>query len=207
MEPTIWSWAALAALGAVHGLNPGMGWLFAVALAIQEGDGRVVWKALGPLAAGHALAIAAALGAWVILGDVVPGSLVQWTVALLLFGMGVRQVVRHRHPRYGGMRVGPWRLTVWSFLMASAHGAGLMALPVVLTGHGAHAEHATVSSNAVVAIAGSVAHGAGYVLVTALVASLFYYKIGVGRLQRLWVNVNLVWAAALIVTAVLTPLT
>lgn len=208
MAPALWSWAALAALGAAHGLNPGMGWLFAVALGMQENDGRAVCKALVPLAAGHAFAIAAVLGTWVVMGEVVPGSILQRTVAILLFAIGVRQVVRHRHPRYGGMRVGAWRLTVWSFLMASAHGAGLMALPVVFaSAHGGHTAGADImAGNVSVAMAGTIIHGAGYLTVTALVALLVYYRMGVARLQRMWVNVNLVWAAALIITALLTPL-
>jgi hypothetical protein len=210
MEPmAVWPWVALAALGAAHGINPGMGWLFAVALGMQEGSGRAVWRALLPLAAGHALAIAAVLGLAAAIGIVLPGVLLQWGVAILLFGLGVRQLVRHRHPRYGGMRVGSRQLTVWSFLMASAHGAGLMALPVVLGARaahagGAHAEHGAVASDPLLAIAGTVAHGVGYLAVTGLVALVVYHKVGVQRLRAMWVNVNVLWAAALIITGVLS---
>jgi hypothetical protein len=212
MEPAvIWPWVALAALGAAHGINPGMGWLFAVALGMQEGSGRAVWRALVPLAAGHALAIAAVLGTAAVVGVVVPGSLLQWIVAILLFILGVQQLVRHRHPRYGGMRVGARKLTVWSFLMASAHGAGVMALPIVLGARAAHDQahggHGTITaSDPMLALAGTVVHGAGYLAVTALVALVVYHKIGVQRLRAMWVNVNIVWAAALLITAVLTPL-
>ena len=207
----IWPWVALAALGAAHGVNPGMGWLFAVALGLQEGSGRAVWRALIPLAAGHALAIAAVLGTAALLGIVVPGSLLQWIVAILLFGLGVRQIVRHKHPQHGRMRVSARQLTTWSFLMASAHGAGLMALPIVLgarasheRGHGGH--DVLTSSDPMLALAGTVVHGAGYLAVTALAALCVYHWVGVQRLRAMWVNVNLVWAAALLVTAVLTPL-
>ena len=208
MESTVWPWVALAALGAAHGINPGMGWLFAVALGLQEGDARAVWRALLPLAAGHALAIAAVLGAAAALGVVLPGSLLQWGVAILLFAIGVRQLVRHRHPRYGGMRVGMRQLTIWSFLMASAHGAGLMALPVVLavpaSHHGSHAGPAPAEP--MLALAGTLVHALGYLAVTAAAALVVYHKVGVQRLRAMWVNVNLVWAAALLITAVLTPL-
>jgi hypothetical protein len=211
MEPmVIWPWVALAALGAAHGINPGMGWLFAVALGMQEGSGRAVWRALLPLAVGHALAIAAVLGLAAAIGFVVPGTLLQWAVAIVLFVLGIRQLVRHRHPRYGGMRVGPRQLTVWSFLMASAHGAGLMALPVVLGARaaheGGHAGHGAAVGDPMLAFAGTVVHGAGYLAVTALVALVVYHKVGVQRLRSMWVNVNVVWAGALLVTAVLTPL-
>ena len=204
----MWPWAALAALGAAHGINPGMGWLFAVALGMQEGSGRAVWRALLPLAAGHALAIAAVLGVAAAAGVVVPGALLQWTVALLLFGLGVRQLVRHGHPRYGGMRVGPRQLTIWSFLMASAHGAGLMALPVVLGARaaragGAHAGHGVEAADPLLALAGTLAHGVGYLTVTALVALIVYHKVGLQRLRAMWVNVNVVWAAALMIAAVM----
>ena len=204
----MWPWVSLAALGAAHGINPGMGWLFAVALGMQEGSGRAVWRALLPLAAGHALAIAAVLAVAAALGVVMPGRLLQWAVAVLLFGLGLQQLVRHRHPRYGRMRVGPRQLTVWSFLMASAHGAGLMALPVVLgaraAGSGAHAHHgAGTAGHSMLAIGGTISHAAGYLAVTALVALIVYHKVGVQRLRAMWVNVNVVWAAALIITAVL----
>jgi hypothetical protein len=210
MDPMVlWPWVALAALGAAHGINPGMGWLFAVALGMQEGSGRAVWRALLPLAAGHALAIAAVLGLAAAIGVVVPGTLLQWIVAVLLFALGVQQLVRHRHPRYGGMRVGPRQLTIWSFLMASAHGAGLMALPVVLGARaaqvgGPHAGHgAPAAADPAFALLGTVVHGAGYLAVTGLIALLVYHKVGVQRLRAMWVNVNVVWAAALMITAVL----
>jgi hypothetical protein len=200
------SWAALAALGAAHGLNPGMGWLFAVALGMQEGDGRAVRRALIPLAAGHALAIAAVLLLAAAIGVVVPGTILQWVVAVLLFGLGIQQLVLHKHPRYGGMRVGMRKLTVWSFLMASAHGAGLMALPIVLGartthGHSGHAAHGAADPS--LALVGTIAHAAGYLAVTALIALLVYHRFGLQRLRAMWVNVNVVWAGALIVTAVL----
>src|SRR3569832_373394 len=133
METSFMSWLTLAGLGAFHGLNPGMGWLFAVALGMQEGKRSAVWRALIPLTLGHALAIAAAIGAAMIAGATLSPTTLRWPVAILLAGLGVRQFYRHLHPRWAAMRVGMGGLTLWSFLMASAHGAGLMVLPVFLS--------------------------------------------------------------------------
>ncbi len=133
-EPLV-PWAALLLLGAWHGINPGMGWLFAVALGLQEQSRRAVWRALAPVALGHGAAIAAAIALGVAAGLVVPVGHLKLVVAGVLLAFGLFRVVRGRHPlwaRWGGMRVGARDLSVWSFLMASAHGAGLMVLPFVL---------------------------------------------------------------------------
>ena len=127
-----WPWLVLLGLGAVHGINPAMGWLFAVALGLQERKGRAVWRALPPLALGHFLAIGGAIGLAALLGLVVPLSALKWFVAATLLCYGVFLLVSNRHPQFGGMRVGVRDLTIWSFLMASAHGAGLMVVPFIL---------------------------------------------------------------------------
>src|SRR5687768_14718170 len=124
------SFAMLMALGAFHGINPGMGWLFAVALGMQERRRGAVLRALVPLGAGHALAVGAAVAAAVAIGAVIPIAWLRWPVAAVLVSLGVLRVFRHRHPRWAGMRVSMCGLTVWSFLMATAHGAGLMVVPV-----------------------------------------------------------------------------
>ena len=129
----VWPWAALLLLGALHGINPGMGWLFAVALGMQRQERRAVWRALLPLAGGHAAAIAVAAIVVGIAGLAVSLGNLRWVVAVVLLGAGVSKLVRNRHPRWGGMAVGGWQLAVWSFLMASAHGAGLMAVPFLLS--------------------------------------------------------------------------
>ena len=125
-------WTALLLLGAAHGINPAMGWLFAVARGLQERDRRAVWRALGPLAVGHALAIGCAIGLTLAVGAVLPLAWLRWLVAASLFAVGVDGLLHHRHVRLGGMRVNGRQLATWSFLMASAHGAGLMVLPLVL---------------------------------------------------------------------------
>ena len=205
-----WPWVALLLLGALHGLNPGMGWLFAVALGVQQGERRAVWRALLPLTLGHALAVAAAVAATLGLGLVVPAHLLRWLVAAALAALGLRQLRRHRHPRFGGMRVGARDLAAWSFLVATAHGAGLMAAPFALRAqvHGGHARAAHPAAHlAAVAtvdgptLAATVVHTAGYVLVTALLAFVVYERAGLGVLRRAWVNLDLVWAATLVLTA------
>jgi len=217
---TMWPWAALAFLGAVHGLNPGMGWLFAVARGLQERDRRAVWGALLPLAAGHALAIAAAIAVATVLGLAVPAEGLRWMVAATLLVFGLLRLRRHRHPRGMGMRVGSGDLTLWSFLMASAHGAGLMALPFVLsatattaavTGHGAHgaaaAAMAGLSHGAAAGLLSTAAHTGGYLVVLVLTATLVYERLGLRLLRTAWINLDLIWSVALTGTAVLTMLT
>src|SRR6266550_7031004 len=112
-------------LGAYHGLNPGMGWLFAVALGMQEQKGSAVARSLIPIAVGHAVAIGSVVLTSVFLGMTLPLIVIRYLVAALLVGMGIYCLMRHRHPRWVRMQVGFRDLTVWSFLMASAHGAGL----------------------------------------------------------------------------------
>ena len=111
-------------LGAYHGLNPGMGWLFAVALGMQEQKGSAVAKSLVPIALGHALAIGSVVLIALFLGMTLSLTVVRYFVAAILAGLGIFCLVRHWHPRWVRMQVGFRDLTVWSFLMASAHGAG-----------------------------------------------------------------------------------
>src|SRR6187551_3779131 len=100
METTFNSWLILAGLGAFHGLNPGMGWLFAVALGMQESRRSAVWRALIPLTLGHLLAIAAAIGVAIVAGTALTPTMLRWPVALLLAGLGAWQLYRHVHPRW-----------------------------------------------------------------------------------------------------------
>src|SRR5262245_15295445 len=198
--------ASVIALGAVHGINPAMGWLFAVSLGLQAGTGRAVWRALAPLALGHALAIGAAVIAAALLGIVLPISWLRWLAAGVLLSFGAFHLLRHRHPRFGGMRVGARDLTIWSFLMASAHGAGLMVLPFVLgvtvQGAHAHAQQSTLSAG----LLATMLHTASYLLVAGVLAWLVYWKVGVQVLRSAWINMNLIWAAALMIAGLVTPL-
>jgi hypothetical protein len=205
---TDWSWAGLLALGAFHGVNPGMGWLFAVALGMQERRRAAVYRAMLPLALGHALAIAAAIAVAVTMGAVLPSGALRWLVAGALMVLGTSRFFRHAHPRWVGMQVGMKDLTVWSFLMASAHGAGLMVLPLVLDAAvDPHcAVHGVSRSAPSSALWATFVHSVGYLAVSAGVALLVFEKLGVGLLRKAWLNLDLVWAVALVVTSVVTAL-
>jgi hypothetical protein len=203
------SWAMLMALGAFHGINPGMGWLFAVALGMQERRRGAVLRALVPLGAGHALAVAAAVGVALAVGAVIPLGALRWPLAGVLVSFGVLRFFRHRHPRWAGMRVSLRGLTVWSFLMATAHGAGLMVVPVFvgisLSGAGEHAHHMPAAgAGAGAALLATGLHAVGYLAVTACVALLVFEKLGVGVLRSTWFNLDLIWSAALVATGMLT---
>jgi hypothetical protein len=205
---------SIVLLGAFHGINPGMGWLFAVALGPQAGSGRAVLRALGPLALGHALAIAAALAVGAALGIVLPLAWLRWIAAGALCAIGVFSLLRHMHPRGGGMLVGPKDLTVWSFLVASAHGAGLMVLPFALrlvepsvdSAHAHNLTMTTVASGQAAGVVATLLHTASYLAVTGAIAWLVYKKLGLRLLRSAWINLNQIWAVALIVTAVATAL-
>jgi hypothetical protein len=196
-------------LGAFHGINPGMGWLFAVALGMQERRLGAVWRALIPLTLGHALAIAVVVLVAAAAGVAMPVASLRLPVAVTLGALGVYRLIRHRHFSGGGMRVGMGGLTAWSFLMATCHGAGLMVLPVFL-GMAAPAQGASchvagaASANAAMAATATLVHGAGYLVVTAAAAWLVFKKLGVGILRKAWFNLDLMWAIALIGTGILT---
>jgi hypothetical protein len=202
-------WQAMVFLGAYHGINPGMGWLFAVALGLQHGSARGVWRALPPIAAGHALAVGLVLLTVGLAQMVVPPDALNVLVAGLLSSMGLYRLWRHRHPRFGGMQVGFRDLTAWSFLMASAHGAGLMVLPFVMqpptllsaAGH-EHAHHIVSTSGAAVIAMTFGVHTLSYLIVMTLAAWVVYRKLGLGLLRTAWFNVDRAWAAALVVTGI-----
>ena len=133
-------------------------------------------------------------------------------VAVLLMTLGLYRLWRHRHPRFGGMQVGFRDLTVWSFLMASAHGAGLMVLPFVMStpatvlaiGH-EHAGHVASTGRTVAAMAVGL-HTLAYFTVMALTAWVVHRKLGLGLLRTAWFNVDWLWAGALVVTGIVVLL-
>jgi hypothetical protein len=206
------NWQAMVFLGAYHGINPGMGWLFAVALGLQQGSARGVWRALPPIAAGHALSVGVVLVTVRVAQVVVPPDALNVFVAALLIAMGLYRLWRHRHPRFGGMQVGFRDLTAWSFLMASAHGAGLMVLPFVMRRPaplsaaapplGEHAHHiASASTNvAAVDVMALAIHTMAYLVVMTLAAWVVYRKLGLRLLRTSWFDMDRMWAAALVVT-------
>jgi hypothetical protein len=220
--PVGWLW--LAGLGALHGLNPGMGWLFAVALGLQERSARAVWRALLPLSLGHALAIVVVIVPAALAGLVLPPATLKWLVAGALLTFALYRIWRRTHPHWGGMLVGMRDLTIWSLLMATAHGAGLMVLPVLLPASsstpelhasatqsaGEHADHLAdgggPTAGRIGALAAALVHTLGYLVMTGLIALVVYTWAGLRLLRQAWINVDLLWVGALILTAFVTPL-
>ena len=199
-------------LGAFHGINPGMGWLFAVALGMQEQKGSAVARALVPIALGHALSIGCVVLAATLLNMALPREAIRYPVAALLFGLGIYSLVRHHHPRWVRMKVGFRDLTLWSFLMASAHGAGLMLVPVLLGSSTVEAadhmaaHHMSAASSPLAALLATAVHTAAYLAVTGIIAWVVYSKLGLAILRKAWLNLNLVWAVALVITSLVTLL-
>jgi len=200
MSQELGVWTTLFLLGAYHGINPGMGWLFAVARGMQEHRARAVAWSLPPIALGHALAIGLVVLVTQLIQVAIPLQYVRIGVAVTLVGLGLFKLVRSRHFRWGGMQVGFRDLTIWSFLMATAHGAGLMILPVVLAGP--HAHHMAAAQGATNGISATLIHTLGYFSVTAAAALLVYQKFGLAMLRRSWFNLDLIWAIALVITGI-----
>jgi hypothetical protein len=218
-----WPWLALILLGAYHGLNPAMGWLFAVGLGLQEGRREAVLKAFWPIALGHAAAVALVVAAVLAAQVVVPLDVLKYVGAGALIIFGLYKLIRRKHPRWVGMRVGFRDLMAWSFIMASAHGAGLMLVPVLLKlsgtmqemehqahethEHWGHGIHLFLTNPAALAdIAAVAVHTVAMFAVMAAVAVVVYEKLGVMVIKRTWFNLDLVWAGALIVAGVVTLL-
>lgn len=203
------AWVALVGLGVFHGVNPAMGWLLAVAIGLQERSDRAVWRALGPLGLGHAFAIGAAIALAAALGFVVPLTVVRYAVGASLLAFGAYRLFRQRHPAYGTLRMGGRQLTFWSFLMASAHGAGLMVVPFVLPSAARLSSPVApdaIARDPALATQATAVHTAAYLVVTGLVAGLVYRKYGLAFLRKGWVNMDLIWAVALLATGVFTLL-
>jgi len=209
-----WPWLALALLGAYHGLNPAMGWLFAVALGLQEQRRGAVLQALPPIALGHAVAILLAVLVVGVAQLVVPLDVLRYVCAGVLILFGLYKLARRKHPRWVGMRVGFRDLTAWSFLMATAHGAGLMLVPVLLRlsepvqgthAHGAHTVAGPGGSATVLADLTAVGlHTLAMFTVMGAIAIFVYEKLGVMILKRTWFNLDLLWAGALVAAGVIT---
>jgi len=199
-----WPWLALIMLGAWHGLNPGMGWLFSVALGLQERSRRAVFVALLPIAIGHALAIGLVVLLVYIVGLMIPFRWLQIGGSATLFIIAIWKLWRVRHPTWVGMRVNFWDLTTWSWLMASAHGAGLMLVPVLLGGRSVFCGATSSSTNSLlffhplVATAAVGVHTISHLVIAGLVAWIVYDFIGLAVLRRSWINLDLIWCFSLL---------
>jgi hypothetical protein len=212
-----WPWALMALLGAYHGLNPAMGWLFAVALGMQERDRRAVLRALPPIALGHEASLMLAAALVLGLGLLADTSALHLGAGFALIAFGVFRFVKPRaHFRWVKARVTRGELAWWSFLMSTAHGAGLMVAPVLL-GAGAAGE-ATAQDHALASVqeqslslpASGLAvllHVAAMLAVMGVIAVLVYDRWGVSVLRRTWINLDAVWAGAFVLAGVLTCFT
>jgi hypothetical protein len=200
-----WPWLALGLLGMYHGLNPAMGWLFAVALGLQQRSRRAVLGALVPIAVGHEASIAmvvilVAATQVLSVSDVVRPI---GAVALILFGLWKLRRPLSSHPRWVGMRVNGRDLVVWSFLMSTAHGAGLMLFPVMLgLPTSTHVEDSGLQDLAAVFL-----HTAAMLATMGAIAVLVYERLGVMVLRRAWVNMDVIWAAAVVTAGLATLFT
>ena len=197
----------LAAMGAFHGLNPGMGWLLAVANGVQERSRAAVLRALAPVAAGHAASIFVVAGLVSALQSVVATRFVAIGGGVVLVGFGLWRAVSRRHVGAPGLHLSPAQLAGWSFLMSSVHGAGLMLVPVLVanppagltTGH----DHGGGDPLWTGFLATGV-HTAAMVTVAGAIALLVYQAVGL-RLERLArVDLDTVWAVALVGAGVAT---
>jgi hypothetical protein len=196
-----WPWLVVAGLGVYHGINPAMGWLFAVALGLHRKSRAVVLQSLVPIALGHALSIALVAAAVVALGAAIEPmllrrlaglALVLWALYHLLYGA--------RHRVRVGMQAGFAGLLLWSFLMAGAHGAGLMLVPALIPlclGSDGPAFASLPAGLAAVAL-----HTAAMLAVTGAIALAVYDWIGLAFLRRGWLNLDRLWVLALLGTGV-----
>src|SRR5437868_4831678 len=182
-----------------------MGWLFAVALGLNRKSQRIVFLSLIPIALGHALAIAAVVAVVLALGIILDLSslaiisglaLIAWAVWHVLYG--------HRHRVRFGMQTGLVGLGAWSFLMALAHGAGLMLIPALLPlcapsmqGHG------LMAGAFPIALAAVALHTAAMLVATGTIAIVVYRWLGVAILKRTWINFDILWTAMLILAGLL----
>jgi hypothetical protein len=212
----LWPWVVIVLLGAYHGLNPAMGWLFAVALGMQERDRRAVLRALPPIAIGHELSLALVAAFVLGLGVVTDTSSLHLAAGVALIAFGIFRFVKPRaHPRWTTGRVSPRELTWWSFLMSSAHGAGLMVVPVLLglsatdAAANDHAlEHVSLVSASLPASGlALLLHVGAMVLVAGAIAVFVYEHVGVAVLRKAWINLDAVWAGAFVLAGVLTLVT
>jgi DMSO/TMAO reductase YedYZ heme-binding membrane subunit len=213
----LWPWILLGLLGAYHGLNPAMGWLFAVALGMQEGDRRAVSRALPAIAIGHEASILVIAVLVLGLGLITDPSALHLGAGVALIAFGLFRFVKPRaHFRWTSMRVSDRELGMWSFLMSTAHGAGLMVAPVLI-GAGA-VDSAAASDHAIAAaqdqgmnipgaVLGITLHVAAMLAVMWVVATLVYKHLGVAVVKQAWVNLDAVWAGAFVLAGVLTLFT
>ncbi len=194
-----WPWLTLAGLGVFHGLNPAMGWLFAVALGLHRGGRQAVLLSLPPMALGHALSIGLVATSVMAIGAVLDAAALRAAAGVILvLWAAYHWFYGHRQRVRIGMTTGLAGLVLWSFLMTTAHGAGLMLVPALMPlcagGSIVDARSLPVS---LVAVA---VHTLAALAVTGLVALVVHDWIGLAFLRRSWINFDLLWTGALAAT-------
>jgi hypothetical protein len=195
-----WPWLVVAGLGLYHGVNPAMGWLFAVALGLHRKSRAIVLLALVPIALGHAASVAVVLIALLSLGLVIDRTLFTWIAAGVLVGWAAWHALYGHHRRvFVGMQTGLLGILLWSFVTASAHGAGLMLVPAVmpLCSGSLGADGVMLPALAALAL-----HTAAMLGAIAVISIVVYTWVGVDFLRRGWINLDLVWIAALLASGV-----
>lgn len=194
------NWALMAGFGAYHGLNPGMGWLFALALGLQQRNERAIWQSLLPISIGHAVSIVLVAALVLAAGHWVSTATLRFTTASVLLAFGVVKLLTYyRHPRWVGMRVGMRDLFIWSFLMAAAHGAGLMVAPILLEISAAGGQQGAGLTSSIGMLLAVGLHTLSMLVVMAIIAWIVYRKLGLKILRKSWINFDLIWAVALLV--------
>lgn len=198
-QTELWPWLALAGLGAFHGLNPAMGWLFAVALGLHRHNRRLVWLSPFSMALGHAISVALVAGAFLWAGRLIDPRGMRIAGGIILIGWALY------HARYGqrhrvriGMQAGLAALAMWSFLMATAHGAGLMLWPVLMPLCFTAAPSSPPTSPLTIAVLGITIHTLAMLIVTTAIAVIVYEWVGLEILRRAWINVDMIWTLALL---------
>ena len=202
---------AVVASGLYHGVNPGMGWPLAVSAGLMERSSRALVAALWPLTAGHLLAMLV-----VILPFALLVALVQWQrqiqigASLLVVGFGIFRFVNRRHPRVLA-RMRPTQLGLWSFVVAIAHGAGLMLVPIYLglcrardLNRGHEAAGALINANLGMAVLVSVVHSVTMIAAGGILAWLVYRYLGLKFVSQSWFNLDATWASSLVLVGALS---
>ena len=212
-----WDAGATLLLGAFHGLNPAMGWLFALAIGFQARSRRAVVGAFGPIAIGHLASMAFTVLVVEELRVLSSDTTIRIAGALALAAFASwRFASSHRHPRWVGMCLRRRELALWSFLMSTAHGAGIMVAPVLIglqgtidrSGAQAHdqADLGLLSASLGVGAVGIALHVAAMLAVMGVVAIVVYERLGLKVLRTAWLNTDRLWAAAFVLAAFITLL-
>jgi hypothetical protein len=204
-------WLAVVASGLYHGVNPGMGWPLAVSAGLMERSSYALVAALWPLTAGHLLAMLVVLLPFSLLA-----ALAEWQreirigASFLIIGFGIFRFANRRHPRVLA-RIRPAQLGLWSFVVAIAHGAGLMLVPIYLglcrpagPGKGQDAPGSLINANIGMALLVSVVHSLAMIAAGGCLAWLVYRYLGLKFVSRSWFNLDAAWAVSLVLVGALS---